>query len=55
MESIASQTGQDVNTSAEYKRLELEKKNLEELQKFGRNLSGFEKTLLVLPVVLLKN
>lgn len=44
MESIASQTGQDVNTSAEYKRLELEKKNLEELQKFGRNLSGFEKT-----------
>ena len=44
MESIASQTGQDVTTSAEYKRLELEKKNLEELQKFGRNLSGFEKT-----------
>ena len=42
--SIAEQTGQDVTTSAEYKRLELEKKNLEELQKFGRNLSGFEKT-----------
>ncbi len=44
MESIAEQTGQDVQTSAEYKRLELEKKNLEEMQKFGRNLSGFEKT-----------
>ena len=44
MSSIAEQTGQDVTTSAEYKRLELEKKNLEEIQKFGRNLSGFEKT-----------
>ena len=44
MESIASQTGQDVTSSAEYKRLELEKKNLEEFQKFGKNLSGFERT-----------
>ena len=44
MESVATATGQDVTTSAEYKRLELEKKNLEEFQKFGRNLSGFEKT-----------
>ena len=43
MESIATQTGQDVQTSAEYKRLELEKKQLEEQQKFGRNLSNFER------------
>ena len=44
IESVATATGQDVTASAEYKRLELEKKNLEEFQKFGRNLSGFEKT-----------
>ena len=44
IESIASQTGQDVESSAEYQRLKLEKKNLEEFQKFGKNLSGFERT-----------
>ena len=30
--------------SAEYKALELQKKSLEELQKYGKNLSGFERT-----------
>lgn len=44
MSSIAEQTGQDVESSAEYQRLKLEKKNLEEFQKFGKNLSGFERT-----------
>lgn len=43
MESIAEQTGQDVQNSAEFKRLEIEKKSLEEQQKFGRNLSSFER------------
>ena len=43
MESIAEQTGQDVQNSVEYKRLEIEKKSLEEQQKFGRNLSSFER------------
>lgn len=44
IEEFANQTGQDVQNSAEYKQLEAQKKSLEELQKFGRNLSGFEKT-----------
>ena len=44
IEDFANQTGQDVQTSAEYKALELQKKSLEELQKYGRNLSGFERT-----------
>jgi len=43
IESIAEQTGQDVQNSAEFKRLEIEKKSLEEQQKFGRNLSSFER------------
>ena len=43
MESVAEQTGQDVQNSVEYKRLEIEKKSLEEQQKFGRNLSSFER------------
>ena len=43
MESIAEQTGQDIQNSADYKRLEIEKKSLEEQQKFGRNLSSFER------------
>ena len=44
IEDFANQTGQDVQTSAEYKALELQKKSLEELQKYGKNLSGFERT-----------
>ena len=44
IEDFANQTGQDVQNSAEYKALELQKKSLEELQKYGKNLSGFEKT-----------
>ena len=44
IEDFANQTGQDVQNSAEYKALELQKKRLEELQKYGKNLSGFEKT-----------
>ena len=44
IESIASETGQNVESSAEYQRLKLERKNLEEFQKFGKNLSGFERT-----------
>ena len=37
-------TGQDVSTNPEIMRLEAEKKSIEEFQKFGRNLDGFEKT-----------
>ena len=44
IEDFANQTGQDVQSSAEYQALELQKKSLEELQKYGKNLSGFERT-----------
>ena len=37
-------TGQDVSTNPEIMRLEAEKKSIEEFQKFGRNLDGFERT-----------
>ena len=37
-------TGQDVSTNPEIMKLEAEKKSIEEFQKFGRNLDGFEKT-----------
>lgn len=44
IEDFANQTGQNVQNSAEYKALELQKKSLEELQKYGKNLNGFERT-----------
>ena len=37
-------TGQDVSTNPEIMKLEAEKKSIEEFQKFGRNLDGFERT-----------
>jgi len=43
MESTAKETNQDLNRNTEYERLILEKKQLEEQQKFGRNLTGFER------------
>ena len=39
-------TGQDVSTNPEIMRLEAEKKSIEEFQKFGRNLDGFERTFI---------
>ena len=43
MESAAKETGQDLGDNIEFERLTLEKKQLEEQQKFGRNLTGFER------------
>jgi len=43
MESTAKETNQDLTRNTEYERLIIEKKQLEEQQKFGRNLTGFER------------
>ena len=47
-------TGQDVSTNPEIMKLEAEKKSIEEFQKFGRNLDGFERTFVKFAGVLLK-
>ena len=39
------ETNQDVSTNPEIMRLEAEKESIEEFQKFGKNLSGFEKNV----------
>ena len=43
VKEVLEETGQDVSNNQEVKRLELEKRNLEEMMKFGKTLGTFER------------